>query len=1117
MSVGLDPGRAAEVIARLDIGPGRRGSGYLIATGLVLTAAHVLIDAGTIEVRFNADQPGEWHARAEVAWSELNLDVAILRLTEASVYPAGPVRGVGSVRYGRIARPPVRCEMIGFPRFKLRRDSVHRTAEGMLSQYRDSHHAVGTATSWSNLREGTLEVNVDAPERDIDPDRSPWEGMSGAALFSDDCLIGFIGKHHGTDGLGTLTAYRIDQWYHHLTDEQISVPIRLLGLPGRADELIPVGAQTQVPVSWQPRQLPATTSVFTGRALEVERLISLSAPNPGDKSPSAVVLSAIDGMAGIGKTELAIYAAHQMVHRFPDGQLFIDLHGYTPGMSPLDPGDALDQLLRSLGVPPHLIPEDRQTRAALYRSRLDSTRTLIILDNASSTSQVRPLLPGSSTCLVVITSRKRLAGLDDAYSLPLDTLPEADAIVLLRRIAGWDRATGDHPGAAELVELCGYMPLAIGIVAGRLRRHTLLPIEDVIDQLRDETSRLDYLSDDERNLVAVFSSSYVALPAAEQELFRYLALVPGPDFDAYAAANLINTGIRRAERLLESLLDHNLLTQHVRRRYSFHDLIRMYARSLSEQDPSAGRDAALSRLLDYYQYTAQTADDHLARHSRFGPKASTDLPMPLAPEVANRTIALAWMRAERANLAAAAAEATEYPQRSRVVALVAALANFLLQEGPWPQAIELHRTAVKCARAIGDRSGEGTALWNLGSVLHATGDFLGAGDLLGQALEIFQEVGDRLGEADALWDSGRVRRMTGDYPAAAELLGSALKIFQELGHLQGQADAFQDLGRVRRMTGDYPAAAELLEQALEVCEELGHLQGQADALQDLGRVRRMTGDYPAAAELLEQALAIYQELNSSQSEADALWDLGRVRRMTGDYPAATKLLQRALKVFREIGDRLGEANALHDLGRVLLLTGEYSDATRLLENALEMSHSLTHRLGEAYCLQDLGRARRMTGDYPGAMKLLEKAQKSFEELGSRHGEANTKHDLGCVQHALMNYTDAARLLQDSLDVFRDIGDRQNEAQVLISLGALLSDSSSPKDALPIYQQGLAIARELDSPLDTAIALEAIGRCVAQLGDRTAAAAYVRQAVQIYRSIGAGPQESAVAYLTTLEP
>jgi tetratricopeptide (TPR) repeat protein len=1116
MAAGLDPKRAAEVIGRPDTGPGKRGSGYLVATGLVLTAAHVLVDAGTVDVRFNADQPGEWHARAEVAWSEPSLDLAILRIAESSVYPIGLVPEVASTRYGRITRPPVRCEMIGFPRFKLRSDSIRQAADGKPSQYRDSHHALGTATSWSHLREGTLEVNVDAPERDTDPDRSPWEGMSGAAVFSDECLIGIIGKHHRTDGLGTLTAYRIDQWYHHLTDEQISVPIGLLGLPRRADELSPIGTQTQAPVSWQPRQLPATTSVFTGRAQEVKRLVNLSMPGPGHKSPSTVVLSAIGGMAGIGKTELAIYAAHQMAHRFPDGQLFIDLHGYTPGMSPLDPGDALDQLLRSLGIPPHLIPEDPQMRAGLYRSRLGGTKTLVILDNASSTSQVRPLLPGDSTCLVLVTSRKRLAGLDDAYSLSLDTLPGTDAIRLLRRVAGRNRVKGDHPAATELVELCGYMPLAIRIVAGRLRRHKLLSIEDIVDQLRDENSRLQYLSDDERNLVAVFSSSYVALPVAEQELFRYLSLIPGPDFDAYAAANLINTEHRRAERLLESLLDHNLLTQQVRRRYSFHDLIRMYARSLSEQDRGAGRDAALSRLLDYYQYTARAADDHLARHSRFGPKVSTDVALTRAPEVASRASALAWMRAERANLIAAAEEVTARPQRSRVVALAAALGNFLLQEGPWPQAIELHKAAVEAARAAADRGGEGAAVWNLGSVIHATGDFLGAADLLGEALEIFQEVADRLSEADAFWELGRVRRMTGDYPAAAELLEGSLKIFRELGHLQGQADALQDLGRVRRMTGDYPAAAELLEHALGLCEELGHLQGQADALQDLGRVRRMTGDYPAAAELLEQALVIFQELNSSQSQADALWDLGRVRRMTGDYPEATNLLQRALKIFTEIGDRLGEANALHDLGRVRLLTGDYLDAARLLEDALEISHSLTHRLGEAYCLQDLGRVRRMTGDYPGATNLLERALESFQELGSRHGEANTKHDLGCVQHALMNYAKAMRLLQDSLAVFRDIGDRQNEAQALISLGSLMSDTSSARDALPMFQQSLAIAHQLNSPMDKAIALETTARCLAKLGERSAAAAYVREAVEIYHSIGAGPEESAIAYLTTLE-
>jgi DNA-binding SARP family transcriptional activator len=323
------------------------------------------------------------------------------------------------------------------------------------------------------------------------------------------------------------------------------------------------------------QQLPAGTRAFTGRDRELAALTDFA----GDSAPGGVapVVCTIDGMAGIGKTCLAVHAARRLRERFPDGQLFLDLHGHTADVDPVEPGAALDYLLRSLGTLPQRIPREPGQRAAFYRDRLAGSRTLIVLDNAAGSAQIRPLLPGEPGCMVIVTSRRRLTGLDDAYSLALDPLPEADAIDLVRKVAGPGRIVEGHPAVAELAALCGCVPLALRIVAARLRHHRALSIEDIVAGLRNENARLDHLQDEERSLVAGFDLSRRHLTSPERRLFDLLALNPGLEADADAAAALADIDHRSAERLLDSLVDHNLLVRHAPGRYSFHDLIRLYA------------------------------------------------------------------------------------------------------------------------------------------------------------------------------------------------------------------------------------------------------------------------------------------------------------------------------------------------------------------------------------------------------------------------------------------------------------------------------------------------------------------------------------------------------------
>ncbi|GAA2010514.1 BTAD domain-containing putative transcriptional regulator [Catenulispora yoronensis] len=822
-------------------------------------------------------------------------------------------------------------------------------------------------------------------------------------------------------------------------------------------------------------QIPADTAAFVGRTDELNRLCAMAEQASAGAATGAVVISAIDGIGGIGKSALAVHAAHRLRAAFPDGQLFIDLHGHTPGVAPLTPGDALERMLRSLGVSPQLIPGDPDECAAFYRDRLADTRTLIVLDNAAGSAQVRPLLPAASGCLVLVTSRRRLTGLDDAHHLALDVLSPESALAMLRRVAGPGRVPDGDPAAAELVELCGRTPLAIRIVAARLRNRELLRPQDLVDRLRDEHGRLERLQDEDRSLAAVFESSRAVLPPAEQRLFRLLGSVPGPDIDVHAAANLLGEDQWTAERLLDSLLDHSMLSQYAAGRYHLHDLLRLHARAARPDDPTSPheRAAALQRLADYYLHTSAVADQYLARQTRprTSPAAAFVPPPSSAPELPDRRSALAWMRAERNNLLASVAAAGA----EHAVALTSAMGAFLQLEGPLTLAKDLHEAAVAAAGEIGFRGAEAGALVDLGRARTAAGEFAAAGELLEHALKLYRDLDDRCGEAHVLYAQGVVRHLRGDFEAARELNESAREIYRELGERRGEATALYGLGRVALVTSDHRAAADLLGQSAAIMREVGDRHNEANAHWDLGRVRQAQGDYSAAAELHEHALAVYLDLDSRHGEANTRWSLGGVRRVTGDLAAAGEMLERALTLFVELGQPDGEGYA---------------------------------------CLE-LARVRHAGGDAATAVRLLERALARFRRIGNGHGEANSNLALARVRQACGDFESAGELLAKGLGFFRDV-DVQGETEALNDLGALLAQTQGPEAALVPYRRSLELARGLGSPLDEAAALTGIARCAARLADHAAALDSIQQAVSLYRRIGAADAESAAAFLAELK-
>ncbi len=788
-------------------------------------------------------------------------------------------------------------------------------------------------------------------------------------------------------------------------------------------------------------------------------MLTRLADRSGTDLPGTMVISAIDGMPGAGKTALAVQAGHLLAGRYPDRQLFVDLHGHTPGQEPSDPADVLAGLLAADGVDPRYLPAGLEGRAAMWRDRIAGQRVLLILDNAASSAQVAPLLPGTARCLVLVTSRRFLGDLPAPAQIPLDTLPPGDAQAMFMSLA--PRAAGEPAEVAEMAACCGHLPLAIALLARLFTQHQSWTMADLIARTRE---RLLTVTAESRTVAAAFGLSYQNLEAGQQRFFRHLGLHPGADIDAYAAAALAGLPPAQAAAHLDALHGCRLLEEPVPHRYQMHNLIRQYARSIAAgqapDEMAREREQPIRRLLDYYQHAAYAADAHLTRHPR--PATAAPAPPPAAPSLHARDQARAWMTAERANLIACISHATARQDHARITGLTAAIASHLRSDGPWPQAAALHTAAARVAEHLGDQPGHANALLNLGDVLQLTGDYPGAAGLLEQARSIYHRIGSQLGEANALLYLGDARRLTGDFPGAAGLLEAALAIYHGTGSQLGEASALRNLGTVQEMTGDYPGATRLLEAALAIFRGIGYQLGQADALLYLGAIRQETGDYPGATGLLEQARGISRGISYRLGEANALLYLGAVRQVTGDYRAAASLLEQARGIYRGTGSQLGEANTLLYLGAI----------------------------------------RKETGDYQAAASLLEQARDIYQDLGSQLGEANTLCHLGSIRQETGDYQAAASLLEQARDIYRHTGDRLGESAALIETGAMHLTRGDPQQARTHYQHALQLARTIGSQLEQARALEGIGKCTTTTTTTGPAGNALRQALEIYQRIGA---------------
>jgi tetratricopeptide (TPR) repeat protein len=665
------------------------------------------------------------------------------------------------------------------------------------------------------------------------------------------------------------------------------------------------------------------------------------------------------------------------------------------------------------------IPPGTEARMSLWRDRLAGRQLLLVLDDAAGSEQVRPLLPGSGGSLVLVTSRRRLTALEDATAISLDVLPPGEAAGLLVRLAGRAGLSPDDPAVAEIARLCGYLPLAIGMVARQLHHHPAWTAAGRAAELAATVDRLELMATEDVSVAAAFDLSYAALTGDQQRLFRRLGSHPGTGIDGYAAAALDGTGLVAGRRGLEVLYDQCLLTEPAPGRYQMHDLIRAHARALAgRDDPDSDRDQATERLLDYYQYTAARAGALLAPNACPVPASGT---VPAAvPALASGEEALAWARAERASLLACLDRATGTGQHARVLALTAGLAPLLQHDGPYAEAITRHATAVRAAQHLGDRAGQATALTNLGNVLRGTCDCPAARTALEEALGIYRDLGDRPGQATALTLLGSVRQLAGDYRGAPGDLAEALGICRDLGDRPGQASALRELGVVGLAIGDFPGAVADLEEALGISRDLGDRLRQATVQASLGLARQHTGDYPGAAADLQEALGICRDLGDRLGQATALTSLGFVRQLTGDFPGAALDFEEALEICRGIGLRHGQGAALRSLGRLGLATGDYPAAARHLEEAQRINRDIGCLGGVAEVLNLAGTLHRLRGDLHQATSCHQEALDLARQIASPWDEAHALAGLGRCALAGGHAGKAEAMLRQALETFQRI-------------------------------------------------------------------------------------------------
>jgi len=783
-------------------------------------------------------------------------------------------------------------------------------------------------------------------------------------------------------------------------------------------ELAPPARTAPVPAV--PAQLPPDVEDFTGRDETLAWLDDLVRPAGSAAGVSTV---AISGPAGVGKTALIVHAAHRLRQRFPDGQLWVSLGGAS--QRPLDPGQVLAQFLRAIGIEADTIPDDLAERSSRYRTALADRRVLVVLDDAASAAQVRPLLPAGAGCAVLVTGRRHLADIPGVSTAVLAVLAPEPAVNLLAKVAGPGRIRVEPSAADRIVRLCGYLPLAIRVAGAKLATREHWPLVRMAERLADERRRLSELHVGDLDIRATFELGHQALEPGDQRVFRLLGLVLAPDFPAWVAAALLDVDVAEAEERVDRLVDARFVevagrTPDGQTRYRLHDLLRLFAREqLEDEEPGPAREAALDRLLGAYLRLAARAAALL--------DGSDDVPGGQAATGAGPWLDLdpdGWLAAERASLVVAVEQASRQSRQAQVTwQLALTLSDFFERHSLWDDWRRTHELALEATRREGDAHAEALVL---------------------------RRLGDRYLDAC-------------DWPKAQALFGASLPIVRELGDRQAEALVLRGLGDIYREQTRWQEALAYFDECLPIFQELGDRRGEAEILRGLGIIHRERGQLTESVACLERCLALSSELGDRRWEAIALRSLGMVYRSQRRFAEARDCFDASLAAFRELDDRRWEAYTCTSLALLTWGQGDLEEADGWLEQALAIFQEFDDRSGEAYGLQVLGDVRRGQGRLDEAAQCLQRCLALFCDLGDRRGEAYGRHSMGLLHQHEGRFEAAVGCFEAAVATFREYCLRPWEARALANLGRSLSSLGADDAAVETLQAALAVSEALDMP------------------------------------------------------
>ena len=731
-----------------------------------------------------------------------------------------------------------------------------------------------------------------------------------------------------------------------------------------------------------PCSLPRSLPDFTGREQELADLIARCRPGRQMKIVS------LEGMGGCGKTALAVRAAHALIDQYPDGQLCIDLAGFTPGQLALDPATALDVLLRTLGVPGERIPDGLLNRMALWRVTTAQLRLLLLLDNVSESEQLHPLLPAAPGCLVLATSRVRLSDVDGAQVVPVQVLSPEDSLRLLVQVLGEERVAAEPEATTQLIELCGRLPLALRICAGRLADRPRWSLGDMADRLRLETRRLHELRGGTRGVAACLSLSLLAMSQAAQLAFRLLGSLPMTDFGTSAAAALLGVTDDEAMEQLEHLVDVSLLGQHADDRYAFHDLVRSYARELGGSWQSDTDRQAVGRLLDHYYLALVTASSLL--YPGMPPEDGVMLQESVCRlDFPDAAAALDWLDGEHSNLIAVVRLARDVGLYRHAALLPRYVGEYLQLNGYLLESLEVSELAVEAAERLGDPKVRMITSMNVGVALWGLGRFQEGLEHSKRALEIAVGLDDPMEEARCLNRMGSLHNALGDFTKGLHYLERALPITRERGGPRELAILYVAISSATGSLAEYDRSAEAASRAIALYRELVYPSGEGLALVNLANAEVGRGHPKAALERLSDAWMLARDRGTGSHNALIAGRLAQVQLMLGNLKEA----RRYMLLIRETPwtgvDASLSVRLQNILGTVHHRSGEYQQAEQCLGDALERAESIGYRIGAAEALQGLALVAEATGDTGRAEAQRARARELFDAMGVRAGHIRT--------------------------------------------------------------------------------------------------------------------------------